>query len=94
MTFQNSPDESILRCRYEGGFSIPVKNGLVNFQGLFINEASAHYSLHFSTNLILDGHSEVTSNEFSVGVGPASEIVLVSDASNGSVFGGRVFTPQ
>ena len=72
-----------------------MKDGLVNFQGLFINEAGTHYSLHFSTDIMLEGHSaEVTSNDFSVGVGPAVGIVLINDASDGSVFGGKAFTLQ
>ena len=37
---------------------------------------------------------EVDSNEFTVGVGQATYIVLINDASVGPVFGGRSFAPQ
>ena len=88
-----------LRCRVDaGGLNVPVKNGLADFRELFINEAGTHYSLRFSTtDIVLDeGQSEVTSNEFSVGVGPGTEIVLIKDASyDGSVvLGGRAFASQ
>lgn len=94
VAFQTSPEGSTLRCIEEDGFNVSVKNGLANFQRVFINEAGKHYSLRFSTDIVLEGHSEVTSNDFSVGVGPAAEVVLIHDASDGAVSGGKAFTRQ
>ena len=78
----------------DNGFSVNVKDGLAIFENLYINEAGTHYSLHFSTDLVLDGNSNIISNDFSVGVGPAAEIVLINDASHGAVLGGQAFIPQ
>ncbi len=91
----NGPDGSTLRCSDEDGFVILLKNGLATFQGLYINEAGRNYSLRLSTDIQLDGHFEVNSNEFTVGVGQSANIVLINDASVGQpVFGGRPFAPQ
>jgi hypothetical protein len=94
VTLLNGPDDSILRCLDKDGFNIPLKDGLASFQGLYINEAGRNYSLRLSTAIKLDGHFEVDSNEFKVGVGQATYIVLINDASVGPVFGGRSFAPQ
>jgi hypothetical protein len=94
VTWQSGPDGSALRCLDDDGFSIPLKRGLANFQGLYINEAGRNYALRFSTDVMLDGHAEVDSNEFTVGVGQAANIVLINDASVGSVFGGKPLAPQ
>ncbi|KAL9183325.1 hypothetical protein ACHAXT_005112 [Thalassiosira profunda] len=95
VSLQTGPAGSTLQFAGEGdGFAISLENGQANFQGLLINEAGRHHSLHFSTDVSLDGPTEATSNEFSVGVGPAAEIVLLDDASDGAVFGGKAFTPQ
>ena len=94
VSLQNGPDGSTLRCQDENGFNITLKRGLANFQGLYINEAGRNYSLRFSTDVMLDGRAEVDSNEFTVGVGKAANIVLINDASVGSVFGGKSFAPQ
>ena len=87
-------DIATLQCTGDGEFVVPIINGLVNFAGLYINEAHVEYTLKFSTDLLLDGSREVVSNIFSVGVGSAAYIVLVQDASSGSVFGGKAFTIQ
>ena len=71
-----------------------MRDGLGSFQGLFINEAATHYSLRFSTDLALDGPSEVTSTDFSVGVGSAASLALINDAADGPVSGGKAFIPQ
>ena len=83
-----------LRCSENERFTIPIYHGIVKFNSLYINEAGTGYSLQFSTDLSLDGPTEVVSNIFSVGVGPAASIVLVQDASDGTVYGGKAFTPQ
>jgi hypothetical protein len=83
-----------LRCDgQQGCFTAAINDGLASFRGLYINEADT-YSLQFVTDLTLDGSSEVVSNTFSVGDGPAASIVLVHDASDGAVFGGNAFTVQ
>ena len=94
VTLKNGPGGSTLQCTEDDSFTIPVINGLADFHGLFINEAGTHYSLHFTTDIDLGILSETTSNEFSVGVGPASETILIKDASDGSVFGGNAFASQ
>jgi hypothetical protein len=94
VTLLNDPDDSILRCLDEDGFNIPLKDGLASFHGLYIKEAGRNYSLRLSTAIKLNGHFEVDSNEFTVGVGQATNIVLINDASVGPVFGGRSFAPQ
>jgi len=74
---------------------VPFKDGLADFEGLFINEAGIHYSFHFTTDIALEGGSEATSNGFYVGVGPASDIVLVWDAPDGvSVLEGKALASQ
>lgn len=94
MTLQSSPSGSTLRCMDEGGFNIALQGGLAIFRDLFINEAGMYYSLRFSTDLLLSGRTEVDSSAFSVGVGDPAEIVLIKDASDGSVLGGKAFLPQ
>ncbi len=94
MTLQNSSGGSILRCMDAGGFNIAVQDGLAMFRNLFINEAGMYYSLRFSTDLLLPGQTEAVSREFSVGVGDAAKIVLIQDASDGTVLGGNAFSPQ
>ena len=87
-------DGAILRCIDEDCFTAAIIDGAASFRGLYINEAATHYSLEFTVDLPLDGLTEVVSNTFSVGIGSASSIVLTQDASDGSVFGGKAFTPQ
>lgn len=94
MALQRGPIGSALRCTDEDGFSVPVKDGLALFHDLFINEAGTYYSLRFSTDLLLEGRTEEISRVFSVGVGSAASIVLINDASDGSVVGGTAFLPQ
>lgn len=71
-----------------------LTDGLAVFEGLFINKEGIHYSLRFTTDLILGGSTELISNYFSVGIGPAAQITVVNDASDGCVLGGKAFTPQ
>ena len=95
---ENSPDDfTTLRCTDDNGFNILITDGIAYFTGLFVNEAGTHHSLHFSTDLVLEGgNSEVISNEFSVGIGPATEILLIHDAASDgtTVLGGHAFAPQ
>lgn len=94
MSLLHQSSSALLRCDdKQGCFTESIKEGLASFRGLYINEAGT-FSLHFVTDLLLDGSVEVASNIFSVGNGPAASIVLVQDASDGTVFGGKAFTPQ
>lgn len=94
MWLHKGSDGALLRCTNEKGFNVPLIDGFANFDGLFINEAGMYYSLRFSTNLLLDGPTEIISNEFSVGIGPAAQIALINDASDRAFMGGKAFTPQ
>ena len=94
MKLRNSSSGSILRCMDAGGFNVAFQDGLATFRNLFINEAGMYYSLRFSTDLLLPGQSESVSREFSVRVGDAAKIVLIKDASDGTVLGGKAFSPQ
>jgi hypothetical protein len=95
VSLENAPERSSsLHSFNEDGFKIPIKNGVAQFKGLFINDAALEYSLHFSTDLILEGARQVSSNTFSVGIGPAAELNIVQDASHGSVIGGKAFASQ
>ena len=87
-------DRATLQCISDEEFVVPIIDGLVNFAGLYINEADAEYTLKFATELSIDGSREVVSDTFSVGIGSAAHIVLVQDASSSSVFGGKAFTSQ
>ena len=87
-------EEASLRCSDTDRLTIPIDDGIAKFNNLYINKAGTDYSLQFSTDLTLDGPTEIVSNIFSVGVGPAASIVLVRDASDGTVYGGKAFTPQ
>jgi hypothetical protein len=87
-------ERATLRCNNKEGFDVAIIGGVASFTGLYINEAGTEYALQFSTDLLLDGLTQVVSRVFSVGIGPAATIVLVRDASNGVVFGGKAFTPQ
>ncbi|KAL7554992.1 hypothetical protein ACHAWF_018570 [Thalassiosira exigua] len=95
VSLETGPAGSVLRCASDGsGFVAPVANGLSAFSGLYLDEAASHYSLRFSYDLPLAGGSEVISDEFSVGVGPAAQLHVTSDASDGRVTGGKAFSPQ
>lgn len=95
VSLENAPERSSsLHSFNEDGFKIPIKNGVAQFKGLFINDAALEYSLHFSIDLILEGARQVSSNTFSVGIGPAAELNIVQDASHGSVIGGKAFASQ
>jgi hypothetical protein len=94
VTLQNGPEGSSLRFLNADGFEVPIKDGLAAFKGLFINEAALEYSLQFSTDLNLGGASHLTSNTFSVGIGPAAQMEISQDASHGTVIGGKAFASQ
>lgn len=87
-------ESATLRCTDDTDFVVPVVHGIASFEGLYINEARTDYSLKFTTDMELEGATVVESNTFSVGIGPAASIVLVRDASDGTVYGGKAFTPQ
>ncbi|KAL3786858.1 hypothetical protein HJC23_013779 [Cyclotella cryptica] len=87
-------DGATLRGSTEEVFTVDIKYGVAAFQGLYINEAATNYSLRFITDLSLNGMTEVMSNAFSVGIGPAFRIVLVKEPSDGRVFGGKAFAHQ
>lgn len=94
VVLEDGTDDATLECKKEYGFSVPITKGFASFEGLYINKEGSHYSLRYSTDLVLNGATEVVSNIFSVGVGPAAQIVLIKDASDGTVVGGKAFTPQ
>lgn len=94
VALQNGPEGYSLRSLNSDGFAVPVKDGLAAFKDLFIDESALEYSLYFSTDLNLEGASELTSNTFSVGIGPAAEIDIAKDVSHGSVIGGKAFASQ
>ncbi len=94
VSLQNGPEGSSLHCSDTDGLVVPVKDGLATFKGLFLDEAAVEYSLHFSTDLNLEGASQLSSDTFSVGIGPAAKLDIVRDASDGSTIGGKAFASQ
>lgn len=94
MELRTSPIGSTLRCMDMAGLSVAFRDGLAIFSDLFINQAGVYYSLLFSTDLLLPGRTEVVSRTFSVGVGVAANIVLIKDASDETVMGGKAFLSQ
>ena len=94
VALQNGPEGSSLGCLEEDGLSVPIKDGLAKFSGLFLNEAALEYSLDFTTDLNLQGAIQVTSNTLSVGIGRAAQIDIVQDVSHGSAIGGKAFASQ
>eukprot|EP00984_Skeletonema_dohrnii_P016875 scaffold7561_cov227-Skeletonema_dohrnii-CCMP3373.AAC.8 len=94
VSLHNEPEGASLRCLNTEGFDVPIKDGLATFKGLFLDDAAMEYSLHFSTDLNLEGERQLTSNTFSVGIGPAAQIDIVRDVSHGSALGGKAFASQ
>lgn len=94
VSLQNGPEGSFLHCSDDDGLVVPIKDGLATFKGLYLDEAAMEYSLHFSTDLNLEGTSQLSSNTFSVGIGPAAQLDIVQDASDGSTIGGKAFASQ
>lgn len=94
VSLQDGPGGSSLHCSDVDGLVIPIKDGLATFKGLYLNEAAMEYSLHFATDLNLQGTSQLSSSTFSVGIGPAAQLDIERDASDGPTIGGKAFASQ
>lgn len=80
-----------------GGLLLPGANlnvsigvGVAKFQGVFIDVAGSPYTLRYTTSLVLDGGSTITTNPFTVANGVCNTLVLLSfpvQATSGKAFG-------
>ena len=91
---ETESSQDTLRCAEGREFTVSFEDGLAAFQGLYINAASLHYSLRFSTDLALEGQTEIVSNVFTVGVGGASQLTLAHDVTGETFVGGEAFVLQ
>jgi len=89
-----SASDLLLHADDGTGPTVPIEDGLAIFDGLYMKEARLYNRLRFTTTLSLAGPTVCESVDFTVGVGPAHELVIDLDASNGTVTGGRPFPYQ
>jgi len=86
--------DDLATLRSNQSMTISWDNGEAHYDGLFINEVGDHNVLTFVTDLLLPGSSKCESLPFSVGIGPAAELVFLDETSVGQALGGKAFTNQ
>jgi len=77
---------------FQQGLTLPIKDGIVAFSGLLIDEVGYPYSLTFSLSNALDGPTIIDSDDFSVHVGSPSKLVILDEPL--FAFGGESFPRQ
>lgn len=98
VSMSSGDNSSILECIVESCFDVSIKNGKACFSGLFIKKKGKIHLLTFTTDLSLEGPKQCQSRQFSVGIGPPSNLIILKYTSDENeetkITGGKAFPVQ